>query len=165
MRNITYTIGMLFLFLGSSLLAQDITLTDVNVANTFDEMEGLLSPEDDKIHVINFWSTWCKPCVAELPYFEQLHDLVDTEKVCVHLVSLDFEKDIEKKYIPFLNANPSRADQWLLLDGKYNDWIDKVDPSWSGAIPVTLFIQGDKKHFHDGDFHSAKEILDIIHKL
>ena len=36
--------------------------------------KSVLQPESNQVRLINFWATWCKPCVKELPYFQQLHE-------------------------------------------------------------------------------------------
>jgi len=78
---------------------------------------------------------------------------------------LDFEKHIESKLVPFLNESNITAEIVLLSDGKYNNWIDLVDPSWSGAIPATLLLYGNKRLFFEGSFHSHSEIIELINKI
>lgn len=104
----------------------------------FDALEELMNRESESIEVINFWATWCKPCIAEIPYFQELHETDDRVKVT--LVSLDFADEFDKKVIPFVKENGLTADIMLLDNIDYNAWIDKVDPSWSGAIPATLVV-------------------------
>lgn len=144
--------------------AQQWSLEDLTTYRSFDAFEkDILNAEDDgQLYVINFWATWCGPCVKELPYFEQLHDIYNDDKVKVVLVSLDFEKQIEKRLIPFLNKNAIQSDVILLLDPKESEWIDRVDPEWSGAIPITLIKNGDKIKFYEQVFHSINELTAII---
>ena len=110
--------------------------------------------------IVDFWATWCKPCVAELPYFEELNNKHDNIQVI--LVSLDFEQNIEKQVIPFLEKRKIQSQVDILLDQKANVWIDKVDPSWSGAIPATLIIKGSDKKFYEQSFHSLQELESIV---
>lgn len=145
--------------------AQDWTRENIVIAETFEEASTVLAPVGDKIHVVNFWATWCKPCVAELPFIEGLHEVYSEDELCVSLVSLDFKKDIDTKYLDFLNENKIKSDNLILLDGKYNNWIDKVDPEWSGAIPITLIFKGDKRLFYEGEFHSTQDIIELINTL
>ncbi len=158
--------SILFLFIvASSTNAQDWNLKDVDVINSFDALEQRFVLKDGGIHVINFWATWCKPCVAELPYFEEALLATEKDKIKFTYVSLDLEKHLDSKVIPFLNESNIQAEVILLTDGKYNSWIDRVDPSWSGAIPITLITQGTKKVFFEGSVHSAQEIIDLIKKV
>jgi len=105
----------------------------------FDELQKLMTRSESKLEVINFWATWCKPCIEELPYFESLYKQ-RREELNVTLISLDFADQFEKRVIPFVNEKGLSPDVLLLDEIDYNSWIDKVDPSWTGAIPATLVI-------------------------
>jgi len=118
----------------------------------FDEFEHHLHEKNDKIYVINFWATWCKPCVKELPYFEQIQAEYKDKNVEVILVSLDDIRKLESKVIPFIEKNELQSTVILLDDADYNSWIDKVSPKWSGAIPVTLFYNKNKREFYEQEF-------------
>jgi len=43
------------------------------------------------VKVINFWATWCAPCVKEMPFFEKLNR--DDKNIKVILVSMDYDLD------------------------------------------------------------------------
>lgn len=129
----------------------------------FDNFEkDYLQPKNDTTYVINFWATWCIPCVKELPYFEQLNTKYQDNKVKVVLVSLDFTK---KQVIAFSEKKSLQSKIVLLSDSKTNSWIDKVDPSWSGAIPITLFIKGNKRMFYEKDYHNLEELETDLLKI
>lgn len=81
------------------------------------------------------------------------------------MVSLDFKNQIESRLNPYVEKNQLGEFVVALTDSKYNDWIDVVDPSWSGAIPATLFVRGNKKFFFEGPFKSVSEIEHYIQKL
>ena len=105
----------------------------------FDALENLITRDSDKVEVINFWATWCKPCIKELPYFQSLHHNM-ADKVEVTLISLDFVDVLDEKVIPFVVNHDMNVRVLLLDEIDYNSWIDRVDPTWSGAIPATLII-------------------------
>ena len=128
----------------------------IAVYEKFDDFEKAILKEDDNTYVINFWATWCAPCIKELPYFEKLH--TDNPKVKVILVSLDSRKDLEKKLIPFVNRKKITTQVVLLSDKDYNAWLDKIDASWSGAIPATLMLNGRRKLFAEREFESFPEL-------
>jgi thiol-disulfide isomerase/thioredoxin len=101
----------------------------------FPEMETLMKKKDGPIQVINFWATWCGPCVKELPMFEQVNSTHTNVKVT--LISLDFSDKLDK-VDAFINRKQMKSEVLLLDEIDYNSWIDKVDKSWEGAIPATL---------------------------
>ncbi|GAA4458478.1 hypothetical protein GCM10023189_30810 [Nibrella saemangeumensis] len=120
----------------------------------FDTLQQLLNRPTDTTYVINFWATWCKPCVSELQHFEQLSQDVQLQNVKVLLVSMDFAKDLVNRVQPFLLRKEITVPVWLLDDTNYNSWIDRIDDSWTGAIPATLMINPltRKKKFFEQEF-------------
>lgn len=131
---------------------------DLIIYQSFSEFEQELTKDNDKIHVINFWATWCKPCVKELPYFEQLHKNYKDKNVVVNLVSIDFEHQLESHLKPFIEENHLQSRQLLLLDSKRNEWMPKIDEIWSGGIPVTLIYNKEDRMFLDFAFGDYKEL-------
>ena len=129
------------------------------------ELEKLLSSPDNVLYVINFWATWCAPCVTELPYFEKLAKEYKSSDVRFVLVSLDFPSQIDSKLIPFLKKNKITLDVKVMTDLDYNSWIEKVDAEWQGNIPSTLFFNNARgvKYFHPGEV-TEKELKEIINK-
>ena len=115
----------------------------------------------DTTYVINFWATWCKPCVEELPAFDSLKVLKSNSPVKVILVSLDFVEGLDKKVKPFLLKNKIKADCVLLDEINGNDFIDKVSPLWSGAIPATLIKKGETKKFQEKKMN-LEELLLVV---
>ena len=118
----------------------------------FDELEPYLEKQNDTTYVVNFWATWCPPCVKELPAFEKAVIEYGDKPVQVILVSLDMKDKIEDKVIPFIDENQLRSQLFLLDDPYSAEWIPKVDPHWDGAIPVTLIYNKDKRMFFNQTF-------------
>lgn len=147
-----------FLILTQTVLAQQPV-----VYSTFADFEKNVIKNDENVYVINFWATWCAPCVKELPFFEKLHQ--ENKNVKVILVSLDSRKDLEKKLIPFIKRKKLSADVILLSDKDYNSWLDKIDKSWSGSIPATLLIHGNQKLFVEREFESFIELNNYINSF
>lgn len=99
----------------------------------------------DTIYVVNFWATWCKPCVQELPEFEQFAKEQASEKIKVLLVCLDFKEELAKRVNPFLKKNEFKTECVLLDEVNGNDFIDKIDKRWTGAIPATFITVSNRK--------------------
>lgn len=130
------------------------------------ELEKILKNPENKLFVVNFWATWCAPCVSEIPNFEKAAKDYDPARVRFILVSLDFPSQIEKQLIPFLKKNKITLDIAVMTDIDYNGWIDKVDPAWQGDIPATLFFNNSKKtrYFHTGEV-TEPELKKYINSL
>jgi len=93
----------------------------------------------DTVYVVNFWATWCKPCVAELPSLDSLDRDCRGTNVKVLLVSLDFKDELNTKVNPFLRSHKMGVSCVLLDEVNGNDFIDRVSEKWSGGIPATFF--------------------------
>jgi thiol-disulfide isomerase/thioredoxin len=115
-------------------------------------LEKFLNMKDDKVYVINFWATWCGPCVKELPHFEKLYETYSNENVEVILVSLDFPRLYETKLKPYILENKLKSRVIALDDVDVNSWIPKVDKSWSGAIPATIIYRNNERKFYEKSF-------------
>ena len=119
----------------------------------FEQLESaLLNRKNDTTYVVNFWATWCKPCIKELPYFEELGRTYAEQKVKVVLVSLDFPENLQTKVIPFIEKHRLASEVILLDDTDANTWIPKVSEKWEGSIPATLFFKADAKIFKEQSF-------------
>ena len=132
---------------------QEVSLNENEEIEVYDfaGLESLLRTDDDRTYVVNFWATWCKPCIEELPYFEALQ-AEHGDEVKVILVSLDFPDKLESQLKPFVEKRNIKAQVALLDDPYENEWIPKVDESWSGAIPATLIFNKSKRVFYEGSF-------------
>ena len=118
----------------------------------FDGLQKFLSTTDDKTYVVNFWATWCAPCVKELPYFEKLNKEY-SEDVEVILVSLDFPSKYETRLKPYIKNNNLKSKVVALNDVDSNTWIPKVDESWTGAIPATVIFNKNERKFYEKSFN------------
>ncbi len=122
----------------------------------FDQLESWLHKETDSVYVINFWATWCAPCIREIPDFEQLHETYASHKVKVLLVSLDNPNRLQSHVEPLLDRLNVSSHVILLDDPYANRWIPRVSDEWSGAIPATVIYNKDSKTFYEREFKFAE---------
>lgn len=150
---------LLFFMLLSSAIA--VTSQDVKVYDHFEEFAPLLETNNDTTYVLNFWATWCKPCVEEMPYFIELNKKFNDSKFKMVLVNLDFKTQLETRVKPFIQNNSIDAKVIMLADSKQHRWIDKVNTDWSGSIPITIIYNKDFYFFREGsiNFDELNEII------
>lgn len=125
-------------------------------AYDFDKLEYFLTQKNDTTYVVNFWATWCVPCVEELPHFEELNAKYKKDKIKVMLVSLDMYKMVESRLLPFIKEKQLKSDVVYLRDPDQNTWLPKVDSTWSGALPGTLIYNKDRRKFYEQSFTYAE---------
>lgn len=121
-------------------------------AYEYDGLKYYLNQKNDTTYVVNFWATWCVPCVEELPNFEKINAKYKENKVKVILVSLDMPKMIETKLLPFITKRQLKSEVILMRDPDQNTWLPKVDSTWSGAIPATIIYNKDMRKFYERSF-------------
>lgn len=149
-----------FLLLASSM---PIDFANVEIIK-FKKLDAMVKEQGNQIRVINFWATWCAPCIKEIPYFEKAANKYGND-VDVNLVSLDYADQIARVN-KFVERKKITSQVFILDETDHNTWIDRLDKSWSGAIPATLlvnqstgertFIEGELK---EGDLERQIEKL------
>jgi thiol-disulfide isomerase/thioredoxin len=103
------------------------------------ELEKLINTPSEKIQVINFWATWCGPCIKEMPLIEKLGQ--ERTDIRITLVSMDLELDSNPdKVFKFVERKAIKSDVMILDAPDPNGWIDKIEKQWSGSLPATIII-------------------------
>ena len=130
--------------------------------SSFENFKKNIIKDKRNIIVLNFWATWCKPCVAELPDFERIKKDFKKNKVEVILANLDFHSQADSVVPAFIKKNNIQSKVIHITDQDPNDWINKVDPSWTGALPATvIYYKQEKLWFFEGqtDYETLESIL------
>lgn len=110
------------------------------------DLDRRLDNTSDTTYIVNFWATWCSPCVKELPDFDSITKTAGTQKIKVLLVTMDFKEDRDSKVLPFVARKQLRSEVYLLDETNGNYFIPKISDKWSGALPATLFVNNKKKY-------------------
>ncbi len=147
----------------------------VKLKNVLDEMQKNTA---DTTLVLNFWATWCVPCVKELPDFMKLatekndeksisNDKITPKKFIFIAVEDDLKKVIsflEKKKFFTQNIHKNKIEFWLLDEKDGNTWISPIEKTWDGAIPFTLILKNKHKKLHFGEIHYEELKKEVNHK-
>ena len=152
-----YTLFSLILFLITFSYSQSVEVIK------FHQLEKRWSNSNDTLYVINYWATWCAPCIKEIPDFVKLDREMLGKKFKMILVSLDFPAHIDSRVLPFIQKNKITTEV-VILDDDANIWIDKVNKNWDGGIPATQFIKNNRKEFHKEQL-SYENLKQIINKF
>src|SRR4051812_38564470 len=110
------------------------------------DLEAYIQKSNTPI-IINFWATFCIPCLKEIPYFEETVKTYKKDSVKILLVSLDMKEQYPKDIKAMMEKRKfASSSVWLNeIDADY--FCPKVDSAWSGALPSTLFVNN-KKGYH-----------------
>ncbi len=136
----------LILFLSVPALAQDIPF--IKPA----DLERWKNHPSDTVFVLNFWATWCGPCVKELPAFEKLNKRYTSKPVKVVLVSADFKRNVETALKNFVRKQQLKSLVVFMDEPNANKWVNLISPDWSGSIPATFIVSKKRGFvwFHEG---------------
>jgi len=122
--------------------------------------------ESTKPLIINFWATWCRPCVNELTYFEKVVDKFKDKNVELILISVDYPEDYER-VVSFVKAKGYKVKAYWLDEQETNVIQTKIDKGFEGVIPASLFVNKatNYRKFHSGQLTEnglKKEIEKLI---
>ena len=158
-----YILCILFFSLALSCQAQDLRKSPKIEVLNFKQFESSLHKSNDTLYLVNFWASWCGPCREEFPALQQAANKYSRKKFRLVMVSLDFPSQLETKLSPFLKANAVNARLVLLDDPHQNEWIDKVDPNWSGEIPFSILYKNSEHESYSYSF-TTYELDSIINR-
>ncbi|MFN0215519.1 MAG: TlpA disulfide reductase family protein [Saprospiraceae bacterium] len=157
--------SLVCIYFAAFLCASPLRAQKLVVYDNLEQLQSRISRAGDTTLVLNFWATWCIPCVEELHYFDVLQENYGSQNVQVVLVSLDFKSNIEKKVLPLLKRKQLKSEVALMADQDLNAWIPMIYEGWDGGIPATLVMQGKKRLFKSGKFANPVELDSFVRPL
>ena len=89
-----------------------------------------------KVVVLNFWATWCPPCVAEFPDLVRVYNRHRGRGLDLVTVSFDEPEDLRSKVVPFLQRHRLVTGTCIQKGGP-QQFVERFDPRWEGAVPRT----------------------------
>lgn len=132
---------------------------------TPEELQILVHQNDDVLYVVNYWATWCSPCVREIPGFMNVHKQYQNDNnFKMILVSLDAKRLLDTKVKRFVERHNIDTDVYVLDDTGSStiEVLKAIDSNWYGEIPATLFYKnGQKLKFHKGSM-TQYELEDLV---
>ncbi len=127
-----------FIFL---LILVNISLPqDVRKVSSLNQIDSLKSSYDGNVTLVNFWASWCKPCVEEFPDLLRLRSDYTGKGLKVVFISLDFPEEVNTKLIPFLKKNNVDFTTFYGDFKNTEEIMDYFDKKWDGAIPATFIF-------------------------
>lgn len=140
-----YPLIFSFLFLNFLSYSQSVPILKIT------DLEKRIKNNSDTTYIVNFWATWCAPCVKELPDFDSISKVYNKKKIKVLLVTMDFKEDLNSKVLPFIAAKKIFSEVLLLDEVNGNYFIPKISNAWTGALPATLIInqKNNLNHFFE----------------
>ncbi len=120
---------------------------------TADQFRVVLEHHRGKVVIVNYWATWCIPCLQELPELDLLQERYGERGLVVIAVSMDDPDKLEDRVRPFFAKRAPGLVSYLATAGDNSmDFVTSFDPEWPGALPTTMFFDrsGELKNVHLG---------------
>jgi thiol-disulfide isomerase/thioredoxin len=137
-----------------SVYLSEIPVVDENwIQNKIENRNG-------KILFVNFWATWCVPCVEEFPDLVRIYNEHKNSDFEFLSISVDLPSEIETKVKPFLNEQSAEFPVVVVEEKRSDEIINLINPEWSGAVPATVIY--DEKGIRR-EFISEAKSFDAFH--
>lgn len=105
-----------------------------------DGLAELLKNDTEELKLVNFWATWCGPCIIEYPEFVTIQRMYGERDFQFVSVSMDSPEQADKA-LKYLKGKASALPNYIMdTDDKYKV-IEVVGKEWDGSLPVTLLIE------------------------
>jgi thiol-disulfide isomerase/thioredoxin len=158
MKRIVLLLTCILFILPSCIFAQPV-IRKMKI----EELTALIDSSKTPL-VVNFWASWCQPCVHEIPWFEKTIANYADQQVKLVLVSLDFGDSYRKKELErFVKAQGYRATVIWLDETNADHFCPPVSPKWTGVIPATLMVNNAQQYraFYPDQLKEARLKLEL----
>jgi thiol-disulfide isomerase/thioredoxin len=151
--------AFLFLIFGlTGSLAQNLeSILWINLKKQIDK-------NPDSLYVVNFWATWCKPCVQEMPDLWEETEKFKDRKIRFIPISLNFPEEAQTKVIPFIEKNFPGKKFYILNQILQSEDITRISSDWGGGIPYTIIFYKKKKQTFERKLKKG-ELEEFLNKL
>ncbi len=115
---------------------KEVTLENITLGGAI----KLMNNNSEKLRLINFWATWCGPCVIEYPEFVNIQRMYMERDFEFISISVD-KKDQKEQALKFLKDKNSALKNYLYSGSDIYKLIEEMDEEWDGALPYTLLVE------------------------
>lgn len=140
------------------LAAEPVTLAKADAAS----LTALRKNDSGKFRLINFWATWCAPCVAEFDGFVEINRMYRHRDFELVTVSLN-QPEEEKRVLDFLKKKQASNRNLLFASAEREPLINAFDPEWLGVVPYTVLLDPEGKEIFQQtdsvDFLALKRVI------
>ncbi|WP_238749725.1 TlpA family protein disulfide reductase [Neolewinella maritima] len=148
----------------SSLLAPDPLAGDIpRVYDRYEALAPILAQRNDTTYLINFWATWCKPCLDELPLLQELSDETDGPLRLI-LISLDTDTAAIARIPDYLARRGIDLPTVVLTDDR-QDWKTALDEHWDGTLPTSFIYRNELRYIYRRNFRTLPDVREAVRPL
>lgn len=150
----------------SSTLSSTTESEPVAEVVSIETLKSRLSQLKGQVAVVNFWATWCEPCVEEMPELIEFDRKYRTKSVRFLSVSADHPDDLEDRILPYMKKAEIHFPVLVVGGESPDDLVKAVDPKWQGSLPATFVYDRDgnrvKAWFEKITLSDLQRVLDPL---
>ena len=124
----------------NKLAAEPVTVSPADA----DTLKALRKNDSGKFRLVNFWATWCAPCMVEFHEFVTMNRMYRHRDFELVMVSMN-RPDEEKTVLEFLKSKQGSNRNLIFASPDREKLINAFDADWSGAVPYTVLINPEGK--------------------
>lgn len=102
-----------------------------------------LEAREGRVVLVNFWATWCRPCLEEIPALMVLEEELGARGFELVAVSLDYAEDLETVVAPFMEKWFPEFETFISLERDMDNIVSVVDPYWDEVLPTSYVLARD----------------------
>ncbi len=134
------------------------------VYTDYNELADLFRQHNDTTYLINFWATWCKPCLEELPLLQELAEEERDAPLRVILVSLDTDTAAIARIPDYLVRQQVGLPNAVLTDER-QEWKTALDEHWDGTLPTTFIYRNALRYVYRRNFRTLPDVREAVRPL
>ena len=115
--------------------SEPVTVTPASV----EDLKALRKNPTGKLLLVDFWATWCQPCVEEFPEFETMYRMYGNRKFDLVTVSINYP-DEKTAVLGALEKMHATNRNLIFGTPQIYDLMAAFDPIWKGAVPYTVLL-------------------------
>lgn len=124
-------------------------------------LKNKIKNRNGKILFINFWATWCEPCVEEFPDLVKIYNDNKDSSFEFLSVSVNIPSEVDDKVKPFLKKQSADFPVVIIDEKRSEQIINLINPDWDGTIPATAIFD---KNGNRKEFFSQAETYEVFNK-
>lgn len=121
---------------GNASAAAESRIEAIDAGQLHDVLAGLRG----RVVLVNFWATWCRPCLKEIPELTELAEKYDESGLTLVAVSLDDRDSIDVVVRPFLDKWFPEFRTYLSMEADMDAMVSTIDQAWNEILPTSYLL-------------------------